>query len=635
MLLETLEPSLPFRTHRAIYSSTPTFIERSNVSGSYGDNQQDFFLTASQADWSLGEDQRFFRQADVDSIRRYWKGNAVDISIPGQVTILPGVKTVSWAASATGSTVGPVQFNRLGTVRLAFADGGNIYEIDDSGTLTWKTAHGLDSNKGGIASDGQYLYIAYNPSVTASQVVKWNNSYTSSAFSAATSYSSSSLVFADGTLYGDANSGVAGSSGVESLIRYDTSGSPTLQFPWKTASGDGYQFVSANTLLPYAANLLIVRSPTDAQDRGEIQLYDGNGVKTVAQLPPNFRPNVQGTLNAYSACIVDGILFVAGLLLRGGGTTGKTAIYYYVNGNLGLLFVSPSWATLGTFTSSYVAPFAEGIAFFDPIDATTRLYRIDTGGVATLFQSPSLSNSLAFAAGVASLVVGTSNGGAGNATQFYPDTTIASSATVTSSLFDFDNTLTKQFRSVKVDWASFSGDTGATVDISYQLDGVDGSYTNLQTGAVSGTEYTLPANTTGRAISVKITLNKGSSTSGPILKRVYVRAAPQLQSYRNREYILDLSGIGYKDQVRLADGTLHTLTGHEQAENLVAAIAKSSVSVSDRFCNLQTSLGGSTTTDSFTAILEPSQCEIYDIREGWDNPQEPGGFAAKISVREI
>src|SRR5438105_5047089 len=87
VFLDSLEPSLPFRTHRAIYEFSPTFIPRQNVSGAYGDNTQMFWQTAYQHDWSLGEQQRFFRATDADRVRRYWAGTNIDIHTPGQVTL--------------------------------------------------------------------------------------------------------------------------------------------------------------------------------------------------------------------------------------------------------------------------------------------------------------------------------------------------------------------------------------------------------------------------------------------------------------------------------------------------------------------------------------------------------------------
>src|SRR5439155_10931291 len=87
VLLDTITPSLPFRQHKAVYSLSPTFIDRSNVTGSFGDNQQDWWMTASQNDWTLGEEQKFFRQSDATSRSRYWRGMNTDLTVPGQLTI--------------------------------------------------------------------------------------------------------------------------------------------------------------------------------------------------------------------------------------------------------------------------------------------------------------------------------------------------------------------------------------------------------------------------------------------------------------------------------------------------------------------------------------------------------------------
>src|SRR2546425_6566231 len=77
MLDDTIDPtSLYSSRQRAQYGLSPVFVQRQNVSGDYGDNQQDFFLTFTQRDWSEGEQQKYFRQSDPDAIRRYWRGKA-------------------------------------------------------------------------------------------------------------------------------------------------------------------------------------------------------------------------------------------------------------------------------------------------------------------------------------------------------------------------------------------------------------------------------------------------------------------------------------------------------------------------------------------------------------------------------
>src|ERR1035437_9465698 len=77
-----IDPNIPFRVQQSRLSYSPTFVDRQNVSNAYGDNAQDFFLTIRQRDWSLGEQQKFFR-AGVDG--NYWMGSAVDTTTPGQV----------------------------------------------------------------------------------------------------------------------------------------------------------------------------------------------------------------------------------------------------------------------------------------------------------------------------------------------------------------------------------------------------------------------------------------------------------------------------------------------------------------------------------------------------------------------
>ena len=86
--------SHPFGTQRASYSLSPTFVPRTNIQGDYGDNFQDFWMTFSQRDWSLGEQQRHFHSQDDESVRRYWQGSKVDVRIPGEVTLRSEVRDI-------------------------------------------------------------------------------------------------------------------------------------------------------------------------------------------------------------------------------------------------------------------------------------------------------------------------------------------------------------------------------------------------------------------------------------------------------------------------------------------------------------------------------------------------------------
>ena len=606
MLLKSLEPSLPFRTHRAVYSYTPTFLERTNISLTYGDNNQDFFLTAAQNDWSLGEDQRFYRVSDVDSVRRYWAGTNVDVTVPGQVTIRPAITTnISFSSSVTGSAV---------CNNLAFTgDATNLYEVSSNGTVTNRGAHSLGGSPASITTDGTYLYLVFNNKLQRYDTT----AHTFTSFAATTTENNENIAFSNNTMYG------VGSG----FDQFDTSGNPTNLFPWKTANGSN---VGGTKIVAYGGQLALLRTNFSGAST-ELWMGDSTGAKKVAEFPASF----QGCGMAQAL----GIIFVIGYE-QNGLTGSRTAVYYYANGNLGKLWSSPKWGARVTWGSVNLAiyPWQDGCLFTDYQSQALKYYNVATGGVSTVgpwtLGAGLFSSTAYMSAGPQFGLITQQNNK--NGLLFFDQTSLASSATVQSSLFDFDNSLTKVFRSLKVDFSSFAGDSGSTVDLAYQVDSVDGSYTTLQTNATTGTEYLLPTNTTGHSLSVQVTLNKGSSTSGPILKRVYVRAAPQLQSYRNGTYILDLSGIGVDDNVILNDGMPHPLSGHEQAENLRTAIQSATpIQVSDRFCNMRTSLNGSTTTDSFTAACEPADCEIYDTRTGSDNSQYPGAFVAKITVREV
>ena len=196
---------------------------------------------------------------------------------------------------------------------------------------------------------------------------------------------------------------------------------------------------------------------------------------------------------------------------------------------------------------------------------------------------------------------------------------------IETSQYDFDNTLSKVFRGLKID-ADLPANT--SVDIAYQIDGAGGSYTTLQTGATSGTEYLLPASTTGHSISVKATLNSATGAATPPLKRVYVRAAPTLQQFRKREYLFDLSGGAREDLGKVSRRT-RDMTAYPKdpitACNDLAKIATQTIpfTVYDRF-----------TTAGMTVIADLQQNQagydgfaIYEVR--------PNVFIGRLNLREV
>jgi hypothetical protein len=150
------------------------------------------------------------------------------------------------------------------------------------------------------------------------------------------------------------------------------------------------------------------------------------------------------------------------------------------------------------------------------------------------------------------------------------------------------------------------------VDIAYRVGDVDGSYTTLQSDAVSGTEYNL-SNITGRSISVKVTLNKGNSTLGPVLKRVYVRAVPLGNNFHRARYVLASHGKNGESPVKLRNGDLEARSGQEIAMDLMeAAESQVPLTITDKF-------------ETFTGIVE--QCELTEFRDR--------EYVAQVTVRQI
>lgn len=585
-----LMQSLPFRNQRAAYSYSPTFIERTNVSGSYGDNDQDFFLTESQDDWSLGEEQKYFRNTDADRVRRYFLGQNIDpVTVPGQVTLRNSVSTLTF-----GGAVCAVAETNVGTPGVYAASSTHLYFVAADGTITDEGTHGLGAtpSQWGLTTDGANVYVSTTGSGTVG-VRKWDGS----SFTTFSATGADSLAFLNNILFGYQSS-------TGRLIQYSTSGTATTLFTWQDAAGNaltGSSYLSR--LRPYGGQLYILR-PMGVRGRGELWQFDGSGTSQLAEVPlANFV--------AKDMEVAAGVVFISGYLSRNG--TYAPAIVWDANSTIDLLwktqttgYANPTWPAL--------AAYGDGVAFTD--DSAGRLlgYSLSVGGVHTM-GTYTVTNATPMMAASRDVLVHTRNSTTG---YLFPSSSVASSGYVVSSLIDFENSLTKTFRGVKV---QFDAPTGSSVDIAYQVDSLSGSWTTLQSGATSGTEYLL-SGVSGTAIAIKVTLNKGTSSSGPTLKRVYVRAAPVQQSYRRRQYVLDLQGAptsfgGIKNPVRLRDGTDCALSGAELAANLTAAITSASpVSITDRF-------------GTFTAVFEQGEgvTELDEVR--------PAEYIAQVTVREV
>jgi hypothetical protein len=569
---------------KAQYGYTPTFVPRSNTQGDFGDNFQDFWLTETQRDWTGGEQQRFYRPRLAEaSASRYWDGTFVDRSIPGQVSMRKVTSTLSFAASI----VGAIGQGGAGT-KIFAGSSTNLYEVAADGTITDRGAHGAGTfaSKEALAVDSSTnVYIG-----GATKVRRYDTGATTfSDFSATVTFA---LCYLNNTLYAITNN-------LASLSRFDGAGTETVIFTWNSATTGLTQGTRAQ-LCAYGSKLLIARI---SGDRGaELWLYDGSAAPTrIAVFPPNF------TLNQLE--VVDGVAYVGGNFAVS-TTVSRPAVYYYANGTYGLLW--KAGADAASFTYAPIAAFGGGLVIADESEGTLLFYDPVVGGVSSL-GSYSVTGGLAqrLTASAVSLMMskGTSTG-----YLYYPAGTTATSSTVVSSLMDFDSSLTKVMRGIKVEFDSASDGNGGSVDIAYRVGDLEGAYTTLQTGAVSGTEYLL-SGVTGRSISVKVTLNKGTSTNGPVLKRVSVRAVPQQTTFRKETFVINCTGRDGVHPLVLRNGEKEANDGLTLATALrTAATSSNPISITDEF-------------GTFTGVIEADGFSLRRVR--------PNEFIAIVPVREV
>ena len=602
VLLDSLESSIPFRTHRAIYGQTQPFVERQNVSNTYGDNAQDFFQQIRQRDWSLGEQQKFFR-AGQDG--RYWMGQGIDNTTPGQIKLSPQVGTATFAGAVKGATRNPTSHD------IITATSTNLYSIATDGTITDLGAHGLGTtpSRYAICNDGKSVYLS-STSAGSVGIRKWNGS-TFSTFSASTA---DSLAFVNNTLYG---------ADLASFAYWDTGGVATVPFVWKGADGTNPGATQVPRLHPYGGKVLIAFPY--AQESSELWIYDGTGVSRLEVLPENF---IVGDIE-----VLYGIVYIAGSYIKPASTTTnylKPAILFWDGSQIGKLWEANDFNTSTVTTSNLVVgphP-ALGVSggqviFTDETTGNLMSYNPALGGVHAIGTFTPNSGDSAVMASTGRLTLHVRNQTTG---YYFPASTYPSSGYVISSLIDFDSSLTKVFRGVTIEYAAASDGNGGTIDVAYQLNGLTGSWTSLATGVTSGTEVDFPAAISGHSIALKVTLNKGTSTSGPTLKSMSVRGAPVMPIYSRGEYILDCTNT--EDAPRtLRDGSYHPLTGYDQVLNLVAARnSQVPISFTDKVNGTYT---------GFVDVNDPQGFDVYEIHPAEDDLKKAGSYVVRLTARGV
>jgi hypothetical protein len=386
-----------------------------------------------------------------------------------------------------------------------------------------------------------------------------------------------------------------------------TAGRGTQKFQWKDASGTARVGANGN-IKSHGGHLLILWS--DGPSGAELWEYDGTNTNLVGTFPHNFY--------ASSFEVAQGLVYVSGSFVRiSNGSTGsfvcRPAIYWFDNdlATQGKLWESQSElaavSSLATAGHPAIAGYGNGIVFTDEARGVLLYYDLADAALQTI-GSYTVAGDTPLMASTQRMIVHTRNQAAA---YLYPDTTtVATSGSVSSSLQDFNLSLDKFFKSVKIDAEIPSG---ASIDLAYQLESVDGAYTSISTGVSSGVEYDIGQS--GRSLSIKVTLNKGSSSAGPTLKRVSLRAAPVQSSFKLREYYLDLTGRDGHSHVQLRNGVASVKDGYEMAADLIATSEKTTpFDVTDEF-------------GTYSGVIDFDNFVISEV-----NSNE---FIAKVKVREV
>lgn len=564
---------------KAVHSFSPNFVPRTNIQGNYGDDAQDFFFSFVQRDWSLGEQQRNAVD-EANSPRRYWRGENVDVTEPGRVSLRRAVQSVTF-----GGSVGP-STPRHKTSTVYTVSSSNLYSVVQTGTTTDIGAHGAASANS-VFSDGAEVFI---------DALR----YYGGSFSNFSSSAGHSLCWVNNALYGR-------NSSDNDLARWSTAGTISSLHSVvsvRGAGGSGGYSQKDISVTPYGGKLAFLVTAVPG-GRASLWLYDGTGSSKMADFPMGFFTK--------ELFVDQGTLYIGGYWSRYSGATEEfcPAIYYYLNGTIGLLWKSDTYSAAGK--GPAMCSYESTVLFTDSVRGVIMCYNPATGGVHTI-GTYTTGSTKDYISSVGTFVLITKES---TAAYLYPDDSdYASSGYVTSSLIDFDNSLNKLFRGIKVEFDDASDGNGGTVDIAYRVGDVDGSYTTLQTDVTSGTEYTIGsvgAPISGRSISVKVTLNKGTSTRGPVLKRLHVRGVPEVNSYHRSKHVLALHGKDGSQHVVLRDGSLEPIDGHELAMRLMDfAEANTLLNITDKFG---------------TKLSTIESCEFSEIR-----PEE---YVGEVVFREV
>lgn len=579
---------------KAVFGYTPPFVPRYSVDTQYGDNEQDFWYSFTQKDWSLGEQQKFQSRSD-DGQRRYWRGKAVDVSVPGEASLTPATSAVTFAANPKCAVGIP------GSDLVYFATSTNLYHISNNATITGDGAHGLGvaPSRFGIALAGGGTDIFVSSSTGGTNGVRrWNGA----AFVQYSATGADSLAFLNNTLYGF-------NKADGKFYRYTPGGAPvaaTEIYSWKNPEAVILTGIETK-LVPFGGKLVIMRYRGE-QGPAELWIYDGQAAPSkVTEFPPNF--------SAYDCCTYAGTVFVSGLLYEKGNAPPRPTVMFYKDGETGIVWQSPSHNSLkpplAVLNNGLVIGDTGG--FDEGVTPRVMIYNADTGAYSTAIEATSLLSTDGIISCGTTFALIIPNSSSGTSGTFYGGTSYSSSGEVESSRIDFGNSLNKLIRGITVFYRSGGG--SSTFDLEYQAD--DGGWVSVQTGLTSGLEYKIAAPTEGtthKYVQYKVKFNLGSGDGSLMaLRKVLLRGIPIKPSYAQRIYHIMLIGKDGEGHQEFYNGEKNPKDGKQQHQDLQTAAQKT------QFFSVTDTMG------TYSGIIE--KINVLQVRKD--------EFIAEVTTREV
>lgn len=364
-------PTKGYTNEAVDYTYTPTFVPRQNQSGDMGDDQQDFFMTVTQNDWSGGEGRKFFRRQGGEDA--FWAGeNIMPTYVPGQVKMarsftfaaLAGATITGWWNNAvyvksTGQIASPA--NEVGDALFSVYGPGATtkviarYSVDGGATWTVQTTTAASAEIWNdcidmtVGDDGYVYCLEGATTTTQAQVHRIKGPSATTAdwdnWTAITGQCSCICYWNKGVYVGTAAGklGLTTSAGGAVDTIQDFGGGVVIQL---LGTPEGM----------YALYL----SP---QGDYRVFLYDGSTTREVFRLPrgwslpymietgvmPNKVTSSIFAMRTDAMAWSEGVLYVAGLLpsqdahqAHKGDAPYHSALYYYSSGSSGLVWEADS-----------------------------------------------------------------------------------------------------------------------------------------------------------------------------------------------------------------------------------------------------------------------------------------------------